>query len=100
MRIRTALTVALLLLIPFTAGAAARDPAEAALEKRFNGTVHPFIETYCVSCHGGEKPKGDLDLSAYTSMAGVAAGQANWDLVLERLAAGEMPNEKAKKFPT
>ena len=101
MRNQTTLTVALLLFTPFTVGAAvARDPGEAALEKRFDGTVRPFIETYCVSCHGGEKLKAELDLSLYSTMGKVVADYGHWELVLERLAAGEMPSEKAKKFPS
>src|SRR4051794_1013672 len=94
------LSAIVFLLAPFVANAAAPQPLEAALEQRFNGTVHPFIETYCVSCHGSDKPKADLDLSPYTTVAGVVAGYSYWELVLEKLEAGEMPPEKAKKFPT
>ena len=37
--------------------------ATSPLEHRFRDTVRPFVETYCLGCHGKEKPKGDLDLS-------------------------------------
>src|SRR5258708_287948 len=74
--------------------------AAVDLETRFTKQVHPFIETYCVSCHGGEKPKADLDLSPYSTMDRVIRDYAYWDLVLEKLESGEMPNEKAEKFPT
>ena len=26
--------------------------------------MRPFVSTYCVSCHGADEPKGELDLSA------------------------------------
>ncbi len=70
------------------------------LEIVFHRTMQPFLETYCVSCHGKETTKAELDLSLYTSVAGVSAGHAHWELVLERLEAGDMPNEKAKQFPS
>ena len=51
------------------AGDSARgqDTAGTPLERRFRETVRPFLETYCLGCHGKEKPKGDLDLSAFTT---------------------------------
>ena len=87
-------------LAPVSLGANAIAPGDAALERSFNGTVHPFVETYCVTCHGKEKPEADLDLSPFTTTASVVAGYSYWELVLERLEAGEMPPEKAKKHPT
>jgi mono/diheme cytochrome c family protein len=80
--------------------AGAADPTGLELENRFTRTVHPFIETYCISCHGKDKPKGDLDLSPYTTAAGVASGFGNWEMVQTRLEAGEMPPAKAKDHPT
>jgi hypothetical protein len=74
--------------------------AATDLESRFTKQVHPFLETYCISCHGAEKPKADFDLSPYSTMNRVVADYANWELVLEKLESGEMPNEKAEKFPT
>ena len=89
-----------LALAPFARGANALAPSDAALERTFSRTVRPFVETYCVSCHGNEKPEAELNLSTYTTMAGVVSGFGNWQLALEKLEAGEMPPEKAKKHPT
>lgn len=87
--------------VPFAFGASASAPtSDAALEQSFKGTVRPFVETYCVSCHGKEDPESDLDLSPYTNVASVVSGFSYWELVLERLEAGEMPPSKAKKHPT
>src|SRR3954471_8316010 len=74
--------------------------AEPSLEKRFDTTVRPFVETYCVSCHGKEKPEAELDLTPFSTMSSVIDGFAHWELVLERLEAEEMPPSKAKKHPT
>ena len=73
--------------------------ADAILERTFARTVHPFVETYCVTCHGKEKSEADLDLTSYTTTADVVAGFSYWELVQERLEAGEMPPTKAKKHP-
>ena len=68
--------------------AAAPDPATGLLERRFRDTVRPFIGTYCLECHGKDKPKGDLDLSAYPTMEAVARDYGRWETVLEQLQAG------------
>ena len=75
-------------------------PADAALDQQFLRTVQPFLETYCVSCHGKEKTEAELDLSPFTTTASVINGFGYWELVLERLEAAEMPPSKAKLHPT
>jgi hypothetical protein len=88
------------LLVAFAApGAPAPDPGGAALEQSFQKSVRPFVETYCLSCHGPEKTKGDLDLSGDTTLQRVAQDPSRWERVLERLEANEMPPEKAKLHP-
>src|SRR6266568_1539225 len=37
--------------------------AQTPHEQDFSTRVRPFLDRYCVSCHAGKKPKGDLDLS-------------------------------------
>ena len=76
------------------------EPGERELERLFLGTVHPFLETYCFSCHGEEKQKGKLKLSTYTSMATVVKDVRRWEIVLEKLEAEEMPAEEAKLHPS
>src|SRR4051812_13444379 len=99
MKIRDALVSAGWL---FAAIASARAAAtsDAALERDFKATVKPFVATYCVSCHGADKPEAELNLAAFDSHAAVVADFPHWQLVFERLEAEEMPSEKAKKFPT
>ncbi len=43
------------------------EPQLAAADDLFRAEVRPFLETYCVGCHGGDKPKGELNLGAFTS---------------------------------
>ncbi len=79
---------------------AAAESTQLDLERRFTGTVQPFVETYCITCHGKEKPKADFDLSPYATMDAVVRGHEQWEMVLEKLQAAEMPPEKAKQHPT
>ena len=77
----------------------APSPATSPVNVRFHDTVRPFLESYCLGCHGKEKPKGDLDLSAYTTADSVAKDLPQWEMVLEQLKGGTMPPAKAKKHP-
>ena len=57
-----------------------------------------FLETYCVSCHGNEKSKGDHNFETFSD-----SDWNNHDLLDELLgvvAENEMPPEKAKKKPS
>ncbi len=76
------------------------EPDGAALERRFDEVVRPFLRDQCLSCHGPEKPKAKLDLSLYSSVGAVARDYRVWELVVERLEAGEMPPKKAPKHPS
>lgn len=95
------LTVALLLAAAPAAFAAEMSATgDAALTRAFERTVHPFLERYCVACHGKESTEADLDLSAFPTIAAVIAGFAHWEGVLEKIESEEMPSKKAKVFPT
>jgi len=79
---------------------AATTATEVLLDQQFHGAVRPFVETYCLSCHGPDKPEGELDLSPFQTTGAVIAGFGHWELVLERLEAAEMPPSKPKNRPT
>jgi hypothetical protein len=96
---RAAITVIVLLLTALAVQPTASEPAPPDLERRFRDTVQPFLQTYCLGCHGKEKPKGRLDLSAFQSVEAVARDPRRWEAVLEQLQAGAMPPEKAKQHP-
>ena len=57
------------------------------------------MQTYCVSCHGKEKPQAQLDLTAYANMASVMQDYPHWSLVLEKLAAKQMPPPDSASSP-
>src|SRR5215471_6487647 len=90
----------ILTLTLLSAAAWADEPTEQQLSTVFDGSIRPFVDTYCVSCHGKTKPKGDFDISPFSTMKSVTEDPKRWQLVLDKLKAGEMPPEKAKKHPT
>ncbi|HZN56879.1 MAG TPA: c-type cytochrome domain-containing protein, partial [Planctomycetota bacterium] len=73
---------------------------EVDLERQFAETIHPLLKNYCFSCHGKEKHKGKLDLSAYSSVAAVLGDYSRWETVLAKLEANEMPPEEAERRPS
>ena len=81
-------------------GGGTPEAENSAVEARFREQVRPFLESYCLRCHGTEKPKGDMNLSGFTSAESVAKDLPRWELVLEQLEAGSMPPAKAKPQPT
>jgi len=74
-------------------------PTGDQLEQTFRRTVEPFVQGYCVTCHKGDKPKGDLDLTPYGTVESVAKDYPRWGTVLDRLEEGDMPPKKAKDHP-
>ncbi len=73
-------------------------PVES-LEQRFTTQVKPFLERYCHSCHGAKKQAASLDLTRDATVAAIAKNPKQWDLVLDRLHANEMPPEEATRKP-
>lgn len=97
-RSRLAVILGIVLVLPnLTVGGA--DRAERVWERQFAETVQPFLEAYCVSCHGAEKQKGKLDLRFHATPAGMAKGYRHWEGILERLQVAAMPPEEAERQP-
>ena len=71
-----------------------------ALRRAFATTVKPFVEKHCRNCHGTERQEAKLDLSPYRTIESVIAGHRIWEIVLERLEAGEMPPADAARIPS
>ena len=76
------------------------DDANTRLGNRFADLVLPFLTSYCVNCHGGERPKARFDLSVYRTLDDVVKGYGDWEHVLEMLTEGEMPPDEAKEQPS
>jgi hypothetical protein len=100
---RTAVVLITLLLAAPSPGRsetpASRGVDERTLERALTTTVQPFFEQHCNRCHGGEKPKADLDLRVYTKLATVVRDHAQWETLLEKLVARQMPPDSAEQPP-
>jgi len=76
------------------------DVSAEVLNTRFQGVVRPFIQTYCVSCHGADKPEAAFNLESFTSMDLVVKDYRRWNTLLGKLQRGAMPPEDAAQHPT
>lgn len=76
---------------------AVADPAagdEAKLARwhdAFTKEVRPVLEAKCLSCHSGDKPEGDFDLSPATRADRPIDHAAIWERVAGRVRLNEMP---------
>ena len=64
--------------------------AQPATEQGFTETVRPFVRQHCTGCHGGASPAAQFDLERYETVEAVVEDHARWELIMERLDAGEM----------
>ncbi|MBC8348673.1 MAG: DUF1587 domain-containing protein, partial [Verrucomicrobia bacterium] len=65
----------------------------------FEKGLQPFLESYCIRCHGEKKQKGDFRIDDLSHEIGTK-DTLLWAEVMERISSGEMPPEKEKKRPT
>ncbi len=80
-----------------TAQALIADDADAsALNERFKEVVAPIISRNCLTCHVSTHKEAELSLESYRELSDVAGAHGVWEIVLERVEAGEMPPEDAK----
>ena len=80
------------MLAAFTPAVSAQtSPDEQSLQRDFSKSVAPFIAEHCLDCHGENDPEAKLDLSPYRSLTDVRSAHPVWEMVMKRIAAGEMP---------
>ncbi|HUG91867.1 MAG TPA: DUF1592 domain-containing protein [Planctomycetaceae bacterium] len=80
------------MLLGCSAGAAPPPTADAAADVRqFDDQFRPLLARYCVGCHRGDEPRGDLRLDNLAPDFADADVRGRWSAVVERLRAGEMP---------
>lgn len=73
---------------------AAADPEKGKVPAApFAQQAAPFLAKYCNNCHGGEKPKGDLNLTSFADEASVLRARKVWKRVGEQIEGGDMPPE-------
>jgi mono/diheme cytochrome c family protein len=70
---------------------------KAAVHAAYDKEVVPLLSTYCFSCHGEKKQKGDLNLQSFRTGADAEKARKVWKEVADNLHSHEMPPEKEKQ---
>jgi hypothetical protein len=65
----------------------------------FRGQVIPFVNKYCVACHGPKKAKGGVKLTEVLDEASLTREPQLWDKVVKLVRAREMPRRGRKPTP-
>ncbi|HEV3202815.1 MAG TPA: DUF1592 domain-containing protein [Gemmataceae bacterium] len=79
-----------------------KSPAPAAQSSEkvtFEQHIQPFLSTYCVFCHSGDKPKAGLSLDKYKNETAVLNDIKVWKEVGQRVKDREMPPPERKVQP-
>jgi hypothetical protein len=61
----------------------------------FEAVLAPFVQTYCLDCHGAEKQKGDRRFDQLTPEIGDENMLIDYQDILDQLNLSEMPPRKA-----
>ncbi len=65
-------------------------------DEEFTRKIRPFLNTYCISCHGSEKQKGKIRFDRLTASMSDRKEAELWARMLEAMEFGEMPSDSAK----
>ncbi len=74
---------------------ALRDDAR----KTFKEKVEPFVNKYCVRCHG-PRPKGGINLQSALKSPGSAASFLHWKKAVANVKVHDMPPASVSSIPT
>ncbi|MEK6261839.1 MAG: c-type cytochrome, partial [Planctomycetota bacterium] len=67
--------------------------------RHFAEQIKPLFAKHCQSCHGGEKPKGDLRVESLSQDFAERENRKRWLAVLEQVKAGTMPPKEKPRPP-
>lgn len=80
--------------------AAAQGPGKSSApstDKPFAAAVKPFLNLYCVKCHGAERQQGRLRLDTLPDTFADPATKAKWTEVVKALNSRQMPPTSEKQ---
>lgn len=76
--------------------AALQAEAKVSLKK----VMTPFMETYCIKCHGQNRQKGGINFQAFLKDPGTAAAGKRWKQAIANVRTHDMPPDDEHKIPT
>lgn len=76
-----------------TAADGSASGTSSADKQTFDTVVSPFLDKYCVSCHGEKKDKGDIRLHQMHYDLASSRDLDKWQVVFKQLQINEMPPE-------
>ena len=79
-------------------GEADEEVLRADARKTFKEKVGPFVERYCIKCHG-PRPKAGINLKSALKSPGSASSFLHWKKAVANVKVHDMPPEDAK-IPT
>jgi hypothetical protein len=88
---RRTTALAVLLLAPLAAAPARGDG--------FDRNVRPLVQKHCLRCHGGEKPKGGVNLAKFEDEESLRGDPELWAEVVDALTERTMPPPGNKAGP-
>ena len=74
--------------------------ARAEAARTYKGKVSPFLNTYCASCHTGNKQKGGVTFQSALKNPEGTAFRALWKRASAQIKTHDMPPEDEGKQPT
>jgi mono/diheme cytochrome c family protein len=74
-----------------TLPASPQQAAEGPGAATFENAVSPVLANTCSLCHNRQLASGGFDAAAFLDPASVASKREGWELILQKLRAGEMP---------
>jgi len=81
-------------------GDAKTAAARAAALKTFKDQVAPFLNTYCIRCHGEKKKKGGVTFEYAVKAPATPTFRPLWYKAVANVASHSMPPDKEDKQPT
>lgn len=73
------------------------DPGTPVIKDEFAEAVRPFLDTYCVRCHGEEKQKGKRRFDVLSNLIRNDGDLVDYQDILDQLNLDEMPPEDEKQ---
>src|SRR4051812_35714852 len=85
--------------LSLTSSAMAQADA-SGLEKAYPTDIRPLVERFCFECHNAKRNEAEIDLTSFTTWAGIRKHPQIWQKVGEMLDSAQMPPKDANQPST